>query len=157
MEIGDFQPESWIRNFGVKHGHPGWLYVFRNGNRIKVGKTKNIQERRKAARTWIPDIEIVGIKPFWHASYLERAIHIALSDFWVAGEWFDFKGDEFEKDFIETFCDFYDDDINRNSVDFIYWMNSTGMSEMTLEQSQMAMTLPKWREHLGHRNQNQIS
>ena len=54
----------------------------------------------------------------------------------VQSEWYDFGGDEFEESFIEDFIAFDDDDINRNSIDFIYFMNSSGMSEYTLEFSQ---------------------
>lgn len=53
--------------------------------------------------------------------------------FWYKGEWYDFKGDEFEESFIDEFIAFDDTDINRNSIDFIYFMNSSGMSEYTLE------------------------
>lgn len=53
--------------------------------------------------------------------------------FWYKGEWYDFDGDEFEEWFISEFTAFDDIDINRNSIDFAYFMNSTGMSEYTIE------------------------
>jgi hypothetical protein len=105
----------------------------------------------RAARTWIPDVKVIGVKPFWHVADLERSLHIALTDYWIDGEWFDFGEDEFQEYFIETFQEFYDDDINRNSVDFIYWMNSTGMSEFTWEFSSRGISLPEWRRQDGGR------
>ena len=151
MNIPDFQPEPWIANFGVRAGRPGWLYVLRAGTRLKIGTTTKFEDRIKAAKTWIPDIEIVGVKPFWHAKTAERTIHIALTDYWVGGEWFDFKGDEFDEYFIETFCEFYDTDINRNSVDFIYWINSSGMSEFLMEYGERDISLPEWRRQEAYR------
>ena len=152
-QISDFKPEDWIRNFGIVPGSPGWIYVLKSGSRLKIGKTTNFKKRIKDARTWIPDISVVGVKPFWHVSDLERALHIALTDFWVDLEWFNFNGDEFEKVFLDTFCEFYDDDINRNSVDFGYWMNSTGMAEFTLEHSERRVSLPEFRRQEAYRRQ----
>ena len=151
MNIADFKPAAWIGNFGVRHGSPGWLYVMRAGSRLKVGKTTNFDNRLKTARTWVPEIQVVGVKPFWHVTHIERTLHIALTDYWVDREWFDFNGDHFEEYFIESFCEFYDDDINKNSVDFIYWMNSTGMSEFTIEHSRRKVSLPEWRRQEGFR------
>lgn len=155
MKVADFQPEPWIQNFGVRAGGPGWLYVLKSGTRLKIGKTKNFEGRFRTARTWIPDIEVIGVKPFWRVAAAERTLHIALTDYWVGGEWFNFDGDEFAEYFIETFCEFYNNDINRNSVDFIYWMNSTGMSEFTLEYGQCGVSLPEWRRQEAYRRGNQ--
>ncbi len=152
MNVSEFQPEAWIGNFGVRSGHPGWLYVLGSGTRLKIGRTTNFDLRLRAARTWIPDIQIIGVKPFWHAAALERYLHVALTDYWVEGEWFDFGEDEFREYFIENFQEFYDTDINKNSVDFIYWMNSTGMSEFTLEFSRRRVSLPEWRRKDGGRS-----
>jgi T5orf172 domain len=153
MKIDDFKSEKWIQNYGVRSGNPGWLYILQNGSRFKIGKTINFQKRIKEARTWIPEIQTVGVKPFWHASHIEQTLHIALSDYWVGLEWFDFDGDEFEEWFFEEFHAFSDQDINSNSVDFIYWMNSTGMSEFTLEKSQRDISLPEWRRQEAHRRE----
>jgi hypothetical protein len=151
MNVADFKPEPWIQNFGVRSGGPGWLYVLKSGSRLKIGNTKNLENRFRTARTWIPDIEVVGAKPFWRVAAVERILHIALTDYWTGGEWFTFGDDEFEEYFIETFREFYDDDINSNSVDFIYWMNSTGMSEFTLEHSKRNVSLPEWRRQEAYR------
>ena len=97
MKAEEFKPQDWIGNFGVRPGDPGWLYVLRSGDRFKIGKTKDFATPLKAARTWIPDIKTVGVKPFWNIKRVERTLHIALTDFWLDGEWFDFRGDEFDE------------------------------------------------------------
>jgi hypothetical protein len=154
MNASHFKPEAWIKNFGVSHGDAGWLYILRDGTSLKIGKTLNFANRIKAARTWIPQIGVVGVKPFWHINHIERTLHIALTDYWAKGEWFDFGDDEFKEYFLETFAEFCDDDINRNSVDFIYWMNSSGMSEFTLEHSRRSVSLPEWRRQEAHRRES---
>ncbi|MFB9343705.1 GIY-YIG nuclease family protein [Aminobacter aganoensis] len=154
MKITDFQPEPWVRNFDVHTSDPGWLYVLKSGSRLKIGTTTDFNSRFRTARTWIPDIQVVGVKPFWECIHLERILHIALSDYWIGGEWFNFDRDEFEQYFLETFCEFYDKDINRNSVEFTYWMNSTGMSEFTIEYSRRGVSLPEWRRQENYRRRN---
>jgi hypothetical protein len=52
----------------------------RAGDLFKIGKTKNPKRRIKDALTWIPDIEVVAMKPFWNISALERMIHEGLSE-----------------------------------------------------------------------------
>ena len=145
MNISEFRPEKWIGNFGVEVDSPGWLYVLSTSTRLKIGRTTNFESRLKTAKTWVPEISVIGVKPFWHSAHIERTLHIALSYYWVDREWFDFGDNEFREYFIETYLEFCDHDINRNSVDFIYWMNSTGMSEFTLEFSRQGVTLPEWR------------
>ncbi|MEM7746432.1 MAG: hypothetical protein AAF409_22285, partial [Pseudomonadota bacterium] len=66
---------------------------------------------------------------------VEDAIHVGLAQFWKQNEWYDFGSDEFMEYFADEFRAFSDDDINSNSVNFIYMMNGTGMAEFTLERS----------------------
>lgn len=138
--------------FGVQPVDPGYLYIFENGARFKIGKTNNPTNRIKEARTWIPDIKIVGIKPFWQAHRLERLLHSGLAQFWVGGEWFEFPDDTY--DFLyEGFEEFHDgpDIVDRdwNSVDFIYWFNSSGMSELVMEQNSREISLKRWLKEAG--------
>ena len=131
--------------FGVKRINPGWIYCIKNGDLIKIGKTINPDRRLKRdAKTWLPDMEIIGAKPFWSYGDIERAILTALSRYWYKGEWYKITPQEDLDFFIEGFCEFYDDDRDSNSVDFIYWMNSSGFAEFTLERSRQEKTLPKF-------------
>ncbi len=128
-----FQPSKSLGNFGISSGDPGYIYVIRSGPRLKIGRSMDRTSRLRQARTWLPDGEILGVKPFWNHQIVERNIQLGLAMFWYKGEWYDFKGDAFEGSFIDEFMAFDDSDINRNSIDFIYFMSSSGMSEYTLE------------------------
>jgi hypothetical protein len=39
---------------------PGFIYVIESNGRYKIGKTKNTQDRLKAAKTWLPDMTLIG-------------------------------------------------------------------------------------------------
>src|SRR5258708_28025831 len=83
--------------FGV-HGHePGWLYVVKNGPLFKIGKTTNpIRRVLKEARTWLPNLDVVGVKPFWNIGQLERQLHSGIANFWYSGEWHQFPDDTYD-------------------------------------------------------------
>ncbi|MEP2706152.1 MAG: GIY-YIG nuclease family protein [Yoonia sp.] len=134
-DVSEFRPSSWIANFGVRAGDPGYIYVIEHLGSIKVGRSVNPGKRLREAKTWIPDIHVLGVKPFWGHREVEDAIHVGLAQFWKQNEWYDFGGDEFFDYFLDEFRAFKDNDINSNSVNFIYMMNGTGMSEFTLAQS----------------------
>lgn len=134
--LENFEPSPTLSRFGVSAFDPGYLYVIRSQSRLKIGRSTGKRDRIRQARTWLPDGEVLGIKPFWNHRVLEKYLQLGLTMFWYKGEWYDFGGDEFEEAFIEDFIAFDDADINRNSIDFIYFMNSSGMSEYTLEFSQ---------------------
>src|ERR1700720_411252 len=76
--------------FGVARHDPGWIYIFKNGDLLKVGKTTDPRQRVKEARTWLPNINILGIKPFWNVSHIEQTLHEGCAPYWYAGEWFKF-------------------------------------------------------------------
>ncbi len=143
--MSNFKFEPWAARFGVKPNDPGWLYLVEHQGKYKIGKTKNPERRFREARTWIPDVNITAVKPFWNIGYLERILHIALVWYWESHEWHKFSETEFEEFFLDEFKAFKDDDINSNSVDFIYFMNGSGLSEFTLEFSSRNRTLGQWR------------
>jgi hypothetical protein len=139
-----FRPNLDI--FGVPRLDPGWLYIVKDGQRFKVGKTKNPKRRLLAARTWLPDLEVVGIKPFWNVGALERGLFAGLAQFWKSGEWHQFPDDTY--DFVfEDFANFYEEDRDMNSVDFIYWMHEFG--EILMEFSNRNISLRKWQREAG--------
>lgn len=147
----DFKPSDSLSRFGVRPGDPGYVYILRSGPKLKIGCSKDREKRIRQAKTWLPDCEIVAVKPFWGHRDVEKYIHIGLSQFWYKQEWYEFEGDEFEEWFISEFQLFSDTDINSNSIDFIYFMNSTGMSEMTLEMSRENISKSKFlRKLTGH-------
>ncbi|MGY3670932.1 GIY-YIG nuclease family protein (plasmid) [Marinovum sp. KMM 9989] len=114
---------------------PGFIYLFSDRGRYKVGRTIAPEKRIKAARTWIPDIQVIGMKPFWFHSELESYIHVGLAAFAFDREWFDFEGDEFKQEFIDEFSFFKDEDPIGNTRSFAYFVNGTGMNGFTLDWS----------------------
>ncbi len=142
----EFRPDLDI--FGVPKLDPGWLYVIKDSGRFKIGKTTNPMRRLRTAKTWLPTMEVVGIKPFWNISALERQLLSGLAQFWICGEWYAFPDDTY--DFLfEDFGAFYDEDRDMNSVDFIYWINSSGMGELLMEHARRKISLRKWQREAG--------
>ncbi|WP_454616949.1 GIY-YIG nuclease family protein [Bradyrhizobium cenepequi] len=132
--------------FGVPRADPGWIYIFKNEELLKVGKTTDSKRRLREARTWLPNIQILGIKPFWNVSQIERTFHEGCAPFWHAGEWFKIDDVNDYRLLIEGFQEFYDEDRDSNSVDFIYWWNSSGFAEFSIERSRQNISLRKWKE-----------
>ena len=133
--ITEWTSKPWIGNFFVKPTDPGYLYYFEHNGRYKIGKTTNPESRLRAARTWLPDINVIGIKPFWNVSDKERLLHVGLASYWSEGEWFGPIEEELKAVLIDDFIAFSDTDINNNSVNFIYWFNGSGMGEFVMEQN----------------------
>src|ERR1700690_3768476 len=134
-----FRPNLDI--FGVPRLDPGWLYIVRNREIFKIGKSTNPNRRLfKDARTWLPDMELIGVKPFWNIGELERQLHSGLANFWYSGEWHKFPDNTYDWLF-EDFRGFYDEDRDMNSVDFIYWINSSGMAELIMELNNREISL----------------
>lgn len=125
---------------------PGYIYVFESGGRYKIGKTKCTKDRLRAAKTWLPDMNLIGFKPFWGMSHHERLLHIGFANFWYSGEWFDFReNNDVLNVLLEGFVSFKDDSPDANSVDFIYWYNGDGMAELQVAMYEERMTLAKFR------------
>ena len=126
---------------------PGYIYVFECNGRYKIGKTKRTKERLKAAKTWLPDMILIGFKPFWGMSHHERLLHTGFANYWYAGEWFNFEGDDDARDLLlEGFVAFSDDNPDSNSVNFIYWYNGGGMIEFQMAIHDQKLTLPKFQK-----------
>jgi T5orf172 domain len=133
-----------LRIFGVAAANPGFIYILEDRGRYKIGKSKNSTERLKAAKTWLPDMKLIGCKPFWNFSNIERYLHTAFSRSWYAGEWFEFECDDDKSILLDGFSEFSDTNRDWNSVNFIYWFNGNGMSEFVIELSRQKVTLPKF-------------
>lgn len=130
----------------IRRVDPGYLYVFESNGRYKIGKTKRTRDRLKAAKTWLPDMTLIGFKPFWRMSYHERLLHMGFAGYWYSGEWFNFEGDDDAQDFlIDNFLAFSDNDPDANSVNFIYWYNE-GLIEFQMAMHEQNLTLPKFRK-----------
>jgi hypothetical protein len=140
----DFRPNLSI--FGVPRLDPGYLYILKAGPRFKIGKTTNPKRRLLAARTWLPEFDLIGVKPFWNVSALERQLFAGLAQFWFSGEWHEFPDDSYDSIFDE-FANFYDEDRDMNSVDFIYWMHNFG--EILMEYNRRNISLRKWQREAG--------
>lgn len=138
-----FRPNLNI--FGVPRKDPGWIYIIKNGEILKVGKTKNPKRRVFGeAKTWLPELEIIGVKPFWNIRHVERMLHEGFAQFWHAGEWFRFPKNDGYEFVAEDFREFYDDDRDWNSVDFIFWFNSSGFGEVASERYSQKRSLRQW-------------
>tara|TARA_X000001316_G_C910523_1_gene25970 strand:- start:129 stop:599 length:471 start_codon:yes stop_codon:yes gene_type:complete len=136
--------EPWIGNFGVKPIDPGYIYIFENDGKYKIGKSINPAARIKTAKTWLPDMNVVGIKPFWNVSRIERLLHVGMSISWYDREWFEPLDESYLDTMTGQFKEFYDEDINRNSVDFIYWYNSSGMAEFAIDLNYQKVSVKKF-------------
>jgi hypothetical protein len=66
-----------------------------------------------------------------------------LVQFWVAGEWYECSDDSCDLLF-EDFSNFYDEDRDMNSVDFIYWINGSGMAELLIKHNRRRISLKRW-------------
>ncbi len=123
---------------------PGWLYILRNGDLLKIGKTTDPKRRLKAASTWLPDGDVVGMKPFWCIHEFERTLLCGVANFWHHGEWHRFP-DPSWSDFLTTGFKMFDDhDRNENTVDFNYWIGGSGMGEVVMEQNRRRISLRRW-------------
>lgn len=132
--------------FGVNPINDGWIYVLKNGDLFKVGRTNDPIRRIKEARTWIPRVEVIGVKPFWNVHEIEITLHEGLAPFWHGGEWFEFDDTDAKDLFLEGFLEFYDNDPDSNSVDFIYWWNGSGFAEFSIERGKQKVSLKKWKK-----------
>jgi len=132
--------------FGVARVDPGWAYIVKNEGLLKIGKTKDPKRRMREAQTWLPAIQILGIKPFWNFSEIERTLHEGCAQFWHAGEWFNVEEANDYELLVSGFQEFYDEDRDSNSVDFIYWWNSSGFAEFSIERRSQNVSLKKWKQ-----------
>lgn len=85
--------------FDYAPNDPGWLYILRQGDLFKIGKTANPKRRLREARTWLPSGELVGMKPFWDVHTLERTLLCGIANHWLEGEWHQFPDDTYS-DFL---------------------------------------------------------
>lgn len=107
--------------WNVHRVDPGYIYIFESNGRYKIGKTKRTKDRLKAARTWLPEMTLMGFKPFWGVSHHERLLRTRFANYWYSGEWFNFEGDDDARDLLlEGFVAFSDDSPDTNSINFIY-------------------------------------
>jgi len=139
-----FRSEEWVRRFGVNPVEPGYVYVVESDGRFKIGRSKNQHSRIQAAKTWLPDIRIVGVKPFWNYTEIEKLMHIGFAVCWYEKEWFAPLDYGYRDTLVEGFSAFSDTDINRNSVDFVYWFNGEGMAEFVREQYDQQLSIKRF-------------
>jgi hypothetical protein len=147
--LDEWRPD--LNYYGVPRLDPGWIYVVKTGNLVKIGKTTDPKRRLlREARTWSPEeLEIVGVKPFWNISRIEYSLHSALAEFWHRGEWHKFNDEYWLKFFLDKFRAFSDHNQNANSVEFIYWMNRDNYVEAIRMRMEHKMSLRKWQECRG--------
>ncbi|MGY4352708.1 hypothetical protein ACVWXM_009201 [Bradyrhizobium sp. GM7.3] len=54
-DVGTVMPVWQIRRVD-----PGYLYIIENHGRYKIGKTTRAEKRLRAAKTWLPDMTLIG-------------------------------------------------------------------------------------------------
>lgn len=141
FSIKDSILPSWTRCRPID---PGWLYILKNGDLLKVGKTTNPKRRLREMQTWLPDGEVVGIKPFWHMHEFERTLLCGIANFWHEGEWHRFPGESWSHSLTDEFRIFDDHDRGKNTVDFGYWIGGSGMGELIMEQNYRRISLRRF-------------
>jgi hypothetical protein len=115
---------------------------------IQNGKTINPPKRIREAKTWLPHIEVIAMKPFWNVSKLERMLHEGLANYWHEGEWFKLPDLDIQEFLIDGFKEFYEKDRDTNSVDFIYWYNGSGMTELQMKRDYREASLKQFQRQL---------
>jgi len=132
----------------IPRADPGFIYIIKAGERLKIGKSKDSRARIRAAKTWLPDMELIGIKPFWLIDTFEKDLHTGLAQWWYEGEWFHPGDDPYLEDFLDNFCAFSDDEVDRdkNSINFLYWMHD--MMEITMERARSGQGLRAFQREL---------
>lgn len=145
---------QWIRTFGIPPEDPGYIYLIQSGDRFKIGKTAHKLSRFAAAKTWLPDMAIVGIKPFWNVTWIEKCLHQGFAASWYAGEWFEPIDEAYRSILVDGFSMFSDSDRDRNSVDFIYWFNGDGMAELVIENNSQGISLKQFQKQVTGRHQS---
>ncbi len=106
--MGNQEP-SKIPVWQIPRMDPGYIYIIEAGTRFKIGKARRRESRLRAAKTWLPDMNIIGVKPFWNIDQCEKDLHEGLAQWWYSGEWFDHGDDPYREDFIDNFIALYDD------------------------------------------------
>jgi hypothetical protein len=123
---------------------PGWLYILRHRDLLKIGKTTDPNRRLREARTWLPDGEVIGIKPFWNIHEFERTLLCGIANFWHEGEWHRFPDDSWSDFLTDGFRIFDNHDRSKNTVDFNYWIGGSGMGEVIMEQNHRRISLSRF-------------
>lgn len=123
---------------------PGWLCILRHRDLLKIGKTTDPKRRLREARTWLPDGEVIGIKPFWNIHEFERTLLCGIANFWHEGEWHRFPDDSWSDFLTDGFRIFDNHDRSKNTVDFNYWIGGSGMGEVIMEQNHRRISLSRF-------------
>lgn len=137
-----------IAVWNIPREDPGYIYLIRDNSRFKLGKSVDRYARIKAAGTWLPEMDVIGVKPFWLVSKFEKLLHEGLAPFWFDKEWFSFEADPYQEDFIDNFVAFSDEDADRdsNSINFLQWINE--FSEIYAERGSRKQNLREFQRQI---------
>ena len=79
----------------------------KNGGLLNVGKSTNSKRRLFGEeKIWLPDMNLIAIKPFWNTGSLERELHSGLAQYWYSGEWHRFTNESDSEFLFEGFREF---------------------------------------------------
>jgi hypothetical protein len=137
----NWHPTKSLQNFGVRPKDPGYIYLVENNEKYKIGRSLNPKKRMQDARTWIPNLNIIGIKPFWNHRNIETLLHLGFAHAWFKKEWFSLPDEGYRWSLVENFMAFDNADINRNSINFIYWFNGEGMADFVAERARQGLSV----------------
>lgn len=134
---------QWGAIYGIRLVKPGYIYLVRDKGRFKIGRSINPARRLATAKTWNPDLTIVGVKPFWDHERLEKALHCGFADSWYSREWFKPYDKEYASLLVEGFKEFSDRETDRfpNTEDCMRWIAANGMAEFLIEHAHRRQSL----------------
>jgi hypothetical protein len=144
MREDEERPRPNLSIFGVSNHDAGFIYLIENNERYKIGRSKSEYSRIREAKTWLPDMKVIACKPFWNIRLIEQLLHVGFSRSWYSGEWFAFEDSIDRGILVEGLCEFSDWDRDWNSIDFIYWYNSSGLAEFAMERSHQQQSKAKF-------------
>jgi len=98
-----FNQKGNVKNNGINllkefKREVGYVYYLKSERGWKIGKTKNLNNRRKIFEVKIPfEFEIIFFTKSVSYNTLEKELHTLLSEKNIEGEWFDLDNDDFVK------------------------------------------------------------
>jgi len=127
----------WAGVYGVRLTDPGYIYLVHHAGRYKIGRSRNPGIRLREAKTWNLDLIVIGAKPVWDHSSLEKTLHCGFADSWYSHEWFKPYDEHYERFLVDDFQEFSDHPLDRfeNSINFNKWIASNGMAEFIIERN----------------------
>ncbi|MFC2254752.1 hypothetical protein ACETRX_34420 [Labrys portucalensis] len=66
----------------IRRVDSGYIYIVEHHGQYKIGKTTRTKQRMLAAQIRLPNMHLIGFKPFWGMSHHERRLHTGFVRSW---------------------------------------------------------------------------